>query len=545
MNGAISRLSSFTKKHLNSRTLIALIFALSILLQTAYCFAKCGSRRIILVGGILLVFCIGLYVLYSAAKFRSVFNMERLFLVMTVFLGLVFLITFSPGTIPDETYHYLESYSLANSLLLIPQSNGEIQMRACDVTFFNNGETYCTSLNAATAGALIENFSLLSDDSSLLAQESPFAFDFGSNPPQQRLIPAIGILLGRLLNLGAIPTYYLGRLFNLLFFAIIFYFSAKIIPIGKKCIMAIALLPMSLHLAASYSYDVFILGMSVLLTSIICRGIFQDQLMDARSIACACAVAFLLAPCKVIYIILVLLVLLIPRERFRSKKNEAFCKLSIAFSAITGILFFKIGALTSMLGLSEAQSGLGVYAYSLFGEGVDYRGWGENAETGQFYTLADILRNPAGTIAIFGNTLEEYGTDYIHTTWGGYVGLLQIGSPYFFSIPFLAILFASCIRSKDDDCIIDGKFRLFFFAIFAFGVVLVMLAMMLGWTFNTEETIHGVQGRYFLPFLLPLFLSSRLRHLFCNLNTNFWCPYALVVANSIYLLWITAEIVLV
>ena len=37
----------------------------------------------------------------------------------------------------------------------------------------------------------------------------------------------------------------------------------------------------------------------------------------------------------------------------------------------------------------------------------------------------------------------------------------------------------------------------------------IFLSMYLGWTFNTEQIILGVQGRYFIPFLPLLYLALR------------------------------------
>ena len=61
----------------------------------------------------------------------------------------------------------------------------------------------------------------------------------------------------------------LGMLFNLLYGALLIIFSVRITPVGKKVFMAVALLPMTLHLLGSHSYDVGTLGLAFLLTAFI------------------------------------------------------------------------------------------------------------------------------------------------------------------------------------------------------------------------------------------------------------------------------------
>ena len=81
-------------------------------------------------------------------------------------------------------------------------------------------------------------------------------------------IPQIfGTIIARLLHFGWIPLIMMGRLFNLIFFIILIYWAIKIIPIGKMVIFSIALLPMSMELASSFSYDSVIISLCVFFTA--------------------------------------------------------------------------------------------------------------------------------------------------------------------------------------------------------------------------------------------------------------------------------------
>ena len=54
---------------------------------------------------------------------------------------------------------------------------------------------------------------------------------------------ALGFVLARLLGLGSLVLLYLGRLFNLLFFAATGFLTLRRLPFGKTAVFAVYLLP--------------------------------------------------------------------------------------------------------------------------------------------------------------------------------------------------------------------------------------------------------------------------------------------------------------
>ena len=120
------------------------------------------------------------------------------------------------------------------------------------------------------------------NDASRVAVEPVSSFDWTANPPYIKLPSALGIVLATLLNLGSFPLFYLGRFFNLLMFAALAYFAVRITPVGKNAMMVAGLLPMTLHLASSYSYDAGIMGFGLpidgyVLASRVRRGPYEPK----------------------------------------------------------------------------------------------------------------------------------------------------------------------------------------------------------------------------------------------------------------------------
>ena len=48
----------------------------------------------------------------------------------------------------------------------------------------------------------------------------------------------------------------------------------------------------------------------------------------------------------------------------------------------------------------------------------------------------------------------------------------------------------------------------------------VFLGMMIGWTQYGEQTIEGVQGRYFIPFMVPFLLSIEPKNILSNVSNR-------------------------
>ena len=64
--------------------------------------------------------------------------------------------------------------------------------------------------------------------------------------------------------------------------------------------------------------------------------------------------------------------------------------------------------------------------------------------------------------------------------------------------------------------------------------------MWLGWTFNTEPVIQGVQGRYFLPVIPLLLIGMRGKVLSADANMGFPVVAAMSSIDFLYLCYVLA-----
>lgn len=422
----------------------------------------------------------------------------KLFLASLTILGILFSGVFTPLSAPDEDFHFTASYSLSNFIMGKGyQSDDPLLMRRSDAEFYNQFAQN-VDLSSNNYDYLNREYSQLFDSSDSEVQVlTGRSHSVSQNLPQEKLASALGITLARLLNFGPAYLYLFGRLFNLAFYIVCVYIAFRITPIGRNIIAVISLFPMCLHLAASYSYDSFIIPMSILLTALCLRSIKAEGLFTIKEGSQILFVAMLLAPCKVIYSMVALLALFIPQGRFRSRKEELFIKLGCMML----VCMVLAGGRLLDYCVNSASSG------SAVNNSMDYRG----DQSGHFYTVSDVVNNPLRFVKMLYLSLDQFGFEYLQRMVGGSLGWFQeeIASPHIYVVALTAVMGMSVISSDDDGDVLSFAASLAGIAVFVIGLVLVMLILLVSWVFNTEGLITGVQGRYFLPYLPWLLISIR------------------------------------
>lgn len=501
----------------------AFVMGFLTLFYALYLFSRCNSRTFLVIG--LLIALLVLVVCAIVAKKISNEQVVSAYVLSAATIGLLFCFVFPPLSVPDEMYHYQSAYWYSDFISgsASPLDSSTFPMREDDY--------YLLQRHAAgqvaneTYKDIASSFSFGETDDSIQNIEGK-SFDLGANPPQLKLAPAIALLLGKALGLGAYPVFYLGRIFNLFYFILLSAFAIKISPIGKKTIAMVCLLPITLHLAASYSYDAGILGLAFLFTAAILRAIKQEGMIGRREAATIFVVGILLAPCKVIYSLLALLVFFIPSRRFSSSSRALQFKIGLLVCMFAAVIVLRITTLATMVGAAGMTSDLS-----------------RDGQSGQAFTVALILSNPISSLMMFVRTVFEMGDFYWFSMIGGTLGLFQgsISAPHYFAVVYIVLLLAAMQRSRDDGEVLDFRLRLCGIAVCLLGFAAVIVSLWVGWTFTTDSVVQGVQGRYFLP-LLPLLLLS-LRPAFVYLDKDMFSPVlkGLFTMNCIYCLYILAN----
>lgn len=505
-----------------SKTFCITAFALVMLAcQVLYYYSVTRMTKIV---AIFFVGVLFICAAYAALKFfikREEYEdviTKRVFPCALVIFASLSVFFFPAGSIPDEPYHFYNSYAYCKSVI----SPGYDSIRAEDAPLFESGGMLSCEIKQSDWAYVQEHIfdcaesgeipidSLKGFDASKLPSFDLIA-DINTVLPQQKIPSALGIGVGLILGLNHVWIFYLGRIFNMLFAALLIIAAVRIVPICRNAMMVAALFPMTLHLLGSYSYDAPIIGFGFLLTALVAKMFYGDGKITVNLIIAVLVTTFLIAPCKVVYTLIGFSALFGPSRRFGSKRQCATFKAILVIVSIIAILIPKLTFLVA-LGVSTP--------------GQNARG----SEVGTFWSLSDILSDPFGSWLLVWRTLECNGAFWLMNIPGDSLGWFQQNTslPDFVSIFLLLIFGVACIQSTDDSCIAPVQLRVVMFVAVFIAAAGVILSMWLGWTFLEDIAIQGVQGRYFLPLIPMLAISFRSSLLTCRANLG----YAVVISST-------------
>lgn len=258
--------------------------------------------------------------IYFAMRGRM--PLHRLVFVLVLCFGMLYSFVLPPYAAPDEKYHINQSFTLAckwaNMLSPDEWRMGNVPL---DMTYRREHDFDPLLQNEKTT---VFSWQELSEN---LFTTTPDSFDSHTaleelqtdRNPTLYLFSAAAVFLAYVFHLGFVPALMLGRTANLIVFALLAALAVKAAPFGRRVFAAAALLPMTLHLAASFSRDSLLLGLAFAFSALCMQAIFgcKDGLVLPVRLWLPLAVfGILLAPAKLVYLPLAALFLLIPNSRF-------------------------------------------------------------------------------------------------------------------------------------------------------------------------------------------------------------------------------------
>ena len=440
---------------------------------------------------------------------------------------------------PDEALHYHTAYNLSNQWLgVAPAEEGNnFVQRACDV--MPDFTDYRTS--AYTYRYLLEH---LTDPAPAQTVYVESHEDLMGGYPLPYLLSAIGITLARLLHFGGVATAFFARLWNLTLFAAMAALAVRWAPFAKGLFAAFALLPATLHLAGSFSYDSLLLSLSLPLVALCLQCAKQDRPVSLRQSILLAVLCGLQAPVKSIYLPLCLLVLLIPAGQYATRRSRLATRAGVIgaaglhFAAYNWLTVYQIltyslrnagkvnathtaarTARTALVQLSAGGAAASAAAVTVSAE----------AEVGT-YSLFYLLQHPGILLKLLCNTFFGEADRYFSSMLGGNLGYLNLAEIQISGLlvgAFFLLLLVGCLpRAEEPRRLAAWQKGLFLLAavcvLGAVGVVCIY------WTPADYNVIWGFQGRYLLPILPCLLLALPLER-FCTRGDTF---YGVVYAGA-------------
>lgn len=420
------------------------------------------------------------------------YSIDKCFIPIALFLGIIFNFVFMSHGIPDEPDHIDTAYYYSNKMMFSSgnDTDNTIYKRKCDIIM---KDMLVNGLESNSYYQLKSHFFEIPDDTELV--EVSYV-NTGHIVPDIVYIPtAIGISVGRLLHLSSLLTFFLGRLCNLVFFIILIYLSLQIIPFGKQVLGAVMLLPITMQQAASASYDPFITGIITLFLSL-CFSLTYNPKIYKRQLAALAILMLLIVFTKGgVYAPLCLLVLLIIKKHYQPKRGFRKSTLLKVGAGLAGLVL-----LFGIFLWKNSSVLLSIFAPAAASEAVDY-----SATT---YSLSYFYRHPAHIFYIFWRTLLTSTDDHLRSLLGGRLSWLDIKINWIFLIVLFICLLLLAHTTQDS---FKGgvKTRLLIAGSCGISIFLVMLSMLFAYTTMDYDHIVGLQGRYYLALFCPLLLITK------------------------------------
>lgn len=411
---------------------------------------------------------LSLLIIHSIYSDKKISDIKIFYYTIPVFF--ILMLMFMPiFTSHDESWHWYRVYDIAQGNLFTNKQNSipisEMPKSIDDISLekFKYGITYSD---------LKDMYNTKLDKDNTKIYQLPTTAIFA---PLQYLPQATGTFIAKLLTDRPVIMAYAGKILNAIMSIILLILAIKIIPFGKKILLTCICIPIAIEGLTSLSGDAMTISCAVLLTSYILKLAYQkENIITTKQKVVLTVLCVVMSLCKIVYLPLVGLVLIIPKEKFKTKKESNITKLLIiATSIVVGLTWLYIA-----------------------GQSLYTRGPGE-------LNTNLVLTNPIQYIKMFIYTIDTQTSSYILSLFGQKIGdceLIDLG--LIITYVNLALFVVATILSEDTRNKFSKYQKIIIILVALATIALIFTSLFIQWTTEGADFIEGVQGRYFIPILL-------------------------------------------
>jgi len=421
-------------------------------------------------------------------------KVEYLFAILYVVLGAGYMAVMPLSSVPDELSHFLRAYEISEGHFISERSEADSKMVGRELPA-------ALSENWNGVGA---RWSDVEPMSQVVINEEETIFQQFPNTalysPFSYLPQVVGISVAKLFTDHVMVIAYMGRFFAWLVVGIILFFSIRYIPVGKVLLMVLSLLPISMQESASLAADGLAYAICVaFVTFVLYMRFFYKEQMGKRHYVLLYLLVFYIATVKIVYMPLCLLAFLIPMERFGGRKGY------VKHAVIAGAL--AVATCFVWLGISGS-------IMEPYNPGAD-----------PDHQMEYLLSKPHGFVGVLVHTIFTETDNYIKQMMGHRLGWLDIYLNQFLVFATFVLFIMVLIKeryvvpseglattdSKSGACWLAGSSacKIFMWASVCCVVLLIFISLFIQWTPVGFPGVTGVQGRYFIPLVLPCAVACK------------------------------------
>ncbi len=408
------------------------------------------------------------------------FSLERLFVLIALIFGLLYVFILPPFQSVDEGMHFFRTYQISEGNFLAKKIDGKVgdEIPSSLSDFYDMYTPFIKNIDKKTNLAQMKNnFQLQVND-----REREFTqfTNTALYSPVCYISQLPGVVAGKLAKLSLGGIYYLGRLSNLIAYCLLVFFALRITPFFKCPMFLLALMPMSLSLAGAYTCDVAVLGLNFLWMAVILKTMTLPQTVKFTNkwIITLAVLGVLIALSKS-YILLLPLIFLLPPKLFNTKKDY--------FISVLGIL-------------AIAFAGLAYWSFCIKGLSLDMNDSFANSAM----QMEFIKTHPLAYILVLIKTFFVK-TPRLLITMIGVLGWQDTKLDWITYIAYPVLIYFA-VRADNFDFKLEKWQKVLIGAVLIAGTVITYTSLYIMWLPVGNSVVLGLNGKYFIPLMLPLCL---------------------------------------
>ncbi len=457
---------------------------------------------------------IAIIIVFYGEKILKKLKLENIFLICALFFGFLYIIICPLFTGSDEHNHYYRIYELSEMKLLTPIHNniigGELPQALVDC-FVLDKEPANRNLYIRYQD-LKEMLKVKINNNDTIKYGKNYQTEYVNAAiysPFQYLPHTIGFIIGKITNSPYLIGIF-GRITNLLMFIFLSYFAIKIIPKGKMFYFTILLSPVVLSGAATLSCDAFTNALVLLFIAYLMKYLKYDKKIDKKSKIILFITSAFISVCKIVYLPIILLIFMIPSNRFKNKKEKN----------IYTFLLVATGIILNMIWMKFTSPYFEIY-YS-------------NSKVQEIFILKHLIRYILIVFNTYGNIVFNLFENMFVGKQMYHTGLQM---PTLLSLLYVIFVFLSIfnenkgLKLKKIQCYSIVCIQLIIIALITTALYIQCTATFAGVGY---DEVVGIQGRYFIPllFLFPFITNFKKEIIKKEYITIFVIVVQIIIINT-------------
>ena len=415
---------------------------------------------------------------------RWSFKPQNVFLYSAITWGTLTVFITPPFQVPDEPNHFFRAYQVAGGTLFPVTQHNQVG-GFIPSSMIKTWKIFGDIASHPERKIKPENISK-SLEIPLNPENKTFAFfpNTGQYLPFPYIPQFLAIITGKLFNAPPLILLYLGRLLNLFSWIIMVALAIRITPVFKWFFLMLALTPMSVFQASSFSADALIYGTAFFYTAFIFKLAFDENRSPKKyDLGFLIILLVFLILSKYVYFFLFFLCFLIPVKKAGNIRNYL----------LTALLLFVIAGIAVTIGGYFVKR-----IYESVDPAVNYFGNGPGIPTINPDLQVQYILTHVGSY-IESILLTFWKNKFFISTFIGNLGWLDTPLPVLYILAAFITLILMALGDGNENVIISIKRKSVLLFSLCSVIFVICTLLYVSWTPVGGSVIDGFQGRYLIP----------------------------------------------